>query len=67
MTSVKEDSPAAQAGLRDGMVIEKVGSKKVSSTAEFKEALKVSSVEKGVLLLVRTPRGGQFIVVRKAA
>jgi serine protease Do len=67
VSSVKDDSPAAQAGLREGMVIEKVGSKNVSSPAEFKEALKGTSVEKGVRLLIRTPRGGQFVVVRKSA
>jgi serine protease Do len=67
VSSVKDDSPAAQAGLREGMVIEKVGSTKVSSPADFKDAVKGTSVEKGVLLLVRTPRGGQFVVVRKAA
>jgi serine protease Do len=66
VSSVKDDGPAAQAGVREGMVIEKVGSKKVSSPAEFKDALKGLSVEKGVLLLVRTPRGGQFVVVRKS-
>jgi serine protease Do len=67
VSSVKDDSPAAHAGLREGMVIEKVGSKKVASPAEFKEALKGAPVEKGVLLLIRTPRGGQFVVVRKSA
>jgi serine protease Do len=67
VSSVREDGPAAQAGLREGMLIEKVGSKKVSSPAEFKEALKGTSVEKGVLVLVRTPQGGQFVVIRKAA
>jgi len=65
VTSVKEESPAAQAGIREGMVIEKVGSKRVSSPAEFKEAVHATSLDKGVLLLVRTPRGSQFVVVRK--
>jgi serine protease Do len=65
ITSVKPDSPASKAGLREGMVIEKVGSKKVTSPAEFKEALKSISSEKGVLMLVRTPRGGSFVVVEK--
>jgi serine protease Do len=65
ISSVKEDSPAAQAGLREGMLIEKVGSKKVSSPADFKDALKGTSVEKGILVLVRTARGGQFVVIRK--
>ncbi len=65
ITSVKEDSPAGTAGLREGMLIEKVGSTKVRSLSEFKEALKTTSVDKGILLLVHTPRGSQFVVVRK--
>lgn len=66
ISSVKEDSPAANAGLREGMLIEKVAGKTVNSPAEFKEALKGASVEKGVLLLVRTTRGAQFVVVKQA-
>jgi serine protease Do len=67
VTSVKEDSPAAQASIREGMVIEKVGSKRVTTPAEFKEAVHSASLDKGILLLVRTPRGSQFVVVRKGA
>jgi len=67
VTSVKPDGPAAQAGLREGVVIEKVGSKRVTNPAEFKEALKSAPAEKGVLLLVRTPRGGNFVVIHKSA
>jgi len=67
VTLVKDESPAAQAGIREGMVIEKVGSKKVSSPAEFKEAVHSASLDKGLLLLVRTPRGSQFVVLRKSA
>jgi serine protease Do len=67
ITSVKPDSPADKADLKDGMVIEKVGFKKVNSPAEFKEALKSVTGEKGILMLVRTPRGAQHIVVHKDA
>ncbi|MFN0053075.1 MAG: Do family serine endopeptidase [Planctomycetales bacterium] len=67
ISSVKEESVAANAGLREGMVIEKVGSQRVSGPAEFKAALGGLSLEKGILFLVRTPRGTQFVVVRKEA
>ena len=67
VTSVKPDSPAFKAGLRDGMVIERVGSKKVTSPAEFKESLTAASSERGILMLVRTPRGGNFVVIEKDA
>ena len=67
VTEVKPDSPAAVAGLRDGMVISKVGMHRIKTPADFKEAMKSVSLEKGVLMLVRTPRGGSHIVVRKDA
>jgi serine protease Do len=67
ITSVKPDSPAAAAGLHDGMLIEKVGQRRVTTVAEFREALKEVSLEKGVLLLVRSPRGSQFVVLRQGA
>jgi serine protease Do len=65
VSSVKDDSPAAAAGLRTGMIIEKVGSKKVATPDEFRAALKDVSVENGILMLVRSPRGTQFLVVKK--
>ena len=67
ITSVKPDSPAAAEGLHDGMLIEKVGQRRVTTVAEFREALKEASIEKGVLLLVRSPRGSKFVVLRKGA
>jgi len=67
IASVKEDSPAAAIGLREGMVIEKVGSKNVTSPDDFREALKANSLEKGIRLLVRSEYGAQFVVIRKAA
>jgi len=66
VSSVKPDGPAAQAGLREGMVIERVESKRVTNPAEFKEALKAVSADKGVLVFVRTPRGGTHVVIHKA-
>jgi len=62
---VKPDSPAAAVGLQEGMVISKVEFQKVNSPAEFKEALKSVSLEKGIMMLVRTPRGGSHVVLRK--
>jgi serine protease Do len=61
---VKGDSPASEAGLQPGMLIERVANKPVTTAAEFETALKEADVAKGVLLLVRTPRGTQFVVVK---
>jgi serine protease Do len=63
ISSVKENSPAAEAGLREGLVIEKVGFKRVTNPAELKQALELAGAKKDLMLLVRSPRGTQFVVV----
>ena len=65
ISEVDADSPADTAGLKSGMVIEKVGTKVVTTVAEFTAAMKDLSLEKGILLLVRTPGGSRFVVVSK--
>lgn len=57
ITDVDEDSPAAWAGLRDGMVISRVGEKEIRNVDEFKAALKGASLEKGFSMQVHTSRG----------
>jgi serine protease Do len=64
VSSVKEDGPAAEAGLRPGMMIDRIGKTDVAKVADVDEAMKAVSLEKGILLLVRSPRGTQFLVVK---
>lgn len=65
INNVIGDTPADAAGLKSGMIIEKVGQKRVTNVKEFTEAMAGLSLEKGVLLLVRTPSGSRFIVISK--
>jgi serine protease Do len=66
VTSVEADGPAATAGLREGLLIERVGQQKVTTVDEFQQAMKDADLSKGVLLLVRNARGvSTFIVVKK--
>ena len=46
------------------MIILFVGQKPVHSVADFKAAMKDESLEKGVLLLVRTQSGNRFLLVK---
>jgi len=66
ITEVDPQGPAAENGLREGMLIRQVGRQKISNIEEFEKALNAQSVEDGVLLLVRTSSGGQFFVVVKS-
>jgi serine protease Do len=65
LTQVQPDSPAADAGLRRGMLLVKVDKKRVKDIAAVREALAKASAEKGVLLQVRSPEGGTDIVLVK--
>jgi len=66
VSRVAPASIAVAAGIREGMVILRVGKKAVGSVAEFEDALKGESLAKGVLLLVRTGNGNRFIVLQKS-
>jgi serine protease Do len=64
ITDVQPGSPAADAGLSSSMVITEVNRKPVHSAKEFRQALDEKSLEKGVLLLVRSENGSRFVVLR---
>lgn len=64
VTSVDQNGPAAAAGIAIGHVIEKVGSKKVTSIKELDDALKAAPLKDGVTLLVSTSTGKHFVVVQ---
>ncbi len=66
VTDVDADSPAGLAGIEAGMLILKVDRQQVKSVAEVERAMENSSLEKGVLLQVRSPRGGTVYVMLKS-
>ncbi len=63
VTSVEPNSPAAQAGIRTGDIIEKVGTQKVNSPEEFEKAAGELSLNEGVVMLVRRGAATHFVVV----
>jgi serine protease Do len=64
ITSVAPDSVAYNKGLREGMLILKIGKQAVASVEEFDEALKGQTLDKGILLQVRTQGGNRFVVLK---
>lgn len=58
--------PAAQAGLREGMIIVEVGGKPVASVSEFREAIRGFSLAEGIPIGVETRDGRKDLVVRQA-
>jgi serine protease Do len=66
VTEVDPDGIAARAGLKKGTLIEKVDQKLVKSAQEAQSALDRGSLEKGILLQVKSPAGGTSYVLLKA-
>jgi serine protease Do len=65
VSSVKQGSLADEAGLREGMVIDQINKHAVTTPGEFRDAMKNSSLLKGIILNVRTPAGSQLMAIRK--
>jgi serine protease Do len=65
VTKVQPDSPAAEAGLRRGMMLVKVDKKRVKDAAAVRERVAKAALDKGVLLQVRTAEGGTDYVLVK--
>ncbi|MEN6498725.1 MAG: Do family serine endopeptidase [Thermoguttaceae bacterium] len=64
ITRVQPGSLADQAGIAQGMVITEVNRKSVKSAEDFQKILDEKALAKGVLLLVRTPSGSRYVVLR---
>ena len=62
--AVDPGSAAENAGIQPNMVIYSVNRQDVKSVAEFNEAMKKSEQSKQVLLLVRTGRFSQYVLLR---
>ena len=60
------DGIAAQAGLRRGMLITRVGTQAVKSVAEFAEAMKSESLARGVTLELRAGRSTRTVTLQRS-
>ena len=67
ITEVHRGSPADMAGLATGMVITQANRQPVKSVADLRKALAAKPLEKGLLLLVQSPEGSRFVVLRAEA
>lgn len=64
VTSVRPGSAADRARLAPGMVITEANRKPIQSVAQFQGLVRGDDAEKGLLLLVRTPKGARFVVLK---
>jgi serine protease Do len=64
ITKIDPNGLAAKAGISPGLLIEKVGTKKISSLKDFEEAVKAGSIKEGIALLVASPTGKFYVVLQ---
>ena len=64
ITDVRAGSPADLAGLTTGMVVTEANRQPVKTVDAFSKALGNKSLEKGVLLLVRSAEESRFVVIQ---
>jgi serine protease Do len=67
ITEVDPTSVAGDAGLRSGVLIQKVDKESTKAVNDLQKALEKGSLEKGMLLTVRTPQGGTSYVLLKSS
>jgi serine protease Do len=64
ITGVEQGSIADRAGLEASMAIVQVGRQAVRSVEEFEAAIARGSLEKGILVLVKSGEGSRFVVLK---
>ena len=64
ITGVEEGSVAEQAGLEASMAIVQVGREQVKSVEEFEATIAKGSLDKGILVLVKSAEGSRFVVLK---
>jgi serine protease Do len=65
ITNVDPNGLADEAGLREGMLITRVGKQPVKTVADFQKFVKTEDLKSGIMLLVRTPSGNRFVVLQQ--
>jgi len=67
ISEVAPDSPASEAGLEPGMLIQQVNRDNVKTTDEFNEAVHKDKDSKSLLLLVSSPQGSRYVVLKSGS
>ena len=62
VTGVEQSSPAARAGIREGMLVKEVNGQPVKNVKEFEAALKAKA-DKPILFFLKDSRGPHYIAI----
>lgn len=64
ITDVAPNSPAAGAGLQPGLLILEVNYRDITNMDSFNKAMENADIDRGILLLIGSQRGAQYIIVK---
>ncbi len=64
ITAIQSASPAQQAGLQPGMVIVEANRQTVESLEQFHSVIEDADPSDGLLLLVKSPLGSRYVVIK---
>lgn len=64
ITSVMPNSPAYSVGLQPGMLVMEINHKTIKTMADFNGAMKAANFKEGVLMLIGTPRGASYVILK---
>ena len=64
ITNVFPKTPAARTGLRPGMLILEINRRATGNVDDFREAIRSVDTKKGVLMLVGSQQGTQYIIIK---
>ncbi len=64
VSKVDPTGVAYENGIREGMVILKIGQKNVNSVEEFTTMMEQETLDDGILVLIQTPAGNRFQVLK---
>lgn len=64
ITSIAPNTPAANAGLRPGHLILEINRQPIDDISTFERLISKTDIRQGVLLLVGTQNGAQYIIIK---
>lgn len=67
ISEVTPNSPASEAGLEPGMLIQQVNRRNVRTADDFSESIQKDPESKSLLLLVTSSQGSRFVVLKMGA